>query len=66
MQERNMHLHELHLAHQQQGDKGSLHNDYAEHAVVEDSMFRPHSSAERRSWLENVLGWPQSPICRFR
>ena len=38
-QERNMHLHELHLADQQQGDTGSLHNDYAEHAVVEDSMY---------------------------
>ena len=34
-----MHLHELHLAHQQQGDTGSLHNDYAEHAVGEDSMY---------------------------
>jgi steroid delta-isomerase-like uncharacterized protein len=34
-----MPLHERHLAHQQQGDTGSLHNDYAEHAVVEDSMY---------------------------
>ena len=38
-QGQNMRLHERHLAHQQQGDTGSLHNDYAEHAVVEDSMY---------------------------
>ncbi len=38
-QEQNIHLHERHLAHQQQGDVDSLHSDYAEHAVVEDSMY---------------------------
>src|SRR5258708_26769776 len=28
-----------HIAHQSQGDAGALYNDYAEHAVVEDSMY---------------------------
>lgn len=36
----NLHqLHDQHLAHQQQGDINALHNDYADHAIVEDSMF---------------------------
>jgi steroid delta-isomerase-like uncharacterized protein len=34
----NLHLHEQHLAHQTQGNTGALQEDYAEHAVVEDSM----------------------------
>ena len=37
--ERNIQLHDQHLTHQTQGDAGALHNDYAEHAVVEDSMY---------------------------
>lgn len=39
--EQNLHLHEQHLTHQTQGNTGALHNDYAEHAIVEDSMH-PH------------------------
>lgn len=35
----NLHLHEQHLAHQTQGDTGALQQDYAENAVVEDSMY---------------------------
>ena len=34
----NLKLHDQHLAHQSQGNTGALHSDYAEHAVVEDSM----------------------------
>jgi steroid delta-isomerase-like uncharacterized protein len=30
--------HDEHLAHQSQGDIDQLHNDYAEHAIVEDSL----------------------------
>lgn len=30
--------HDQHLTHQSQGNTQELHNDYAEHAVVEDSM----------------------------
>ncbi len=33
--------HDEHLAHQSQGNIDRLYNDYAEHAVVEDSMY-PH------------------------
>ncbi|HXZ05103.1 MAG TPA: ester cyclase [Ktedonobacteraceae bacterium] len=33
--------HDEHLAHQSQGNIDQLHNDYAEDAVVEDSMY-PH------------------------
>jgi steroid delta-isomerase-like uncharacterized protein len=32
-------LHDQHLAHQTQSNVSSLHNDYAEHAIVEDSMY---------------------------
>ena len=38
-EQHHIQLHERHIAHQSQGDTGALHNDYAEHAVVEDSMF---------------------------
>nr|HET6903251.1 ester cyclase [Ktedonobacteraceae bacterium] len=34
----NLQLHQQHLAHQTSGDSGAIQNDYAEHAVVEDSM----------------------------
>jgi len=34
----NLQLHQQHLAHQNQGNTGALHQDYADHAVVEDSM----------------------------
>lgn len=34
----NLQLHDQHLAHQSRGDTGALQQDYAEHAVVEDSM----------------------------
>ncbi len=34
----NLRLHDQHLAHQSQGNTGALHQDYAENAVVEDSM----------------------------
>src|SRR5947209_12807078 len=35
----NIHLHQQHLAHQTQGNTGALQYDYAENAVVEDSMY---------------------------
>jgi steroid delta-isomerase-like uncharacterized protein len=31
-------MHQQHLRYQVQGDTGALHNDYAENAIVEDSM----------------------------
>jgi steroid delta-isomerase-like uncharacterized protein len=37
----HMQRHDEHLAHQSQGNLDQLHHDYAEHAVVEDSMY-PH------------------------
>ncbi len=32
-------LHDQHLSYQTQGNKDALHADYAEHAVLEDSLF---------------------------
>ena len=32
-------LHNNHITHQSRGDKKALHDDYAEHAIVEDSMY---------------------------
>jgi len=37
----HMQRHDEHLANQSQGNVDQLYNDYAEHAVVEDSMY-PH------------------------
>jgi steroid delta-isomerase-like uncharacterized protein len=38
---KHMQQHDQHLTHQSQGNLDQLHTDYAEHAVVEDSMY-PH------------------------
>lgn len=38
-QNEQMQLHDQHLANQQSGDINALHHDYADHAVVEDSMY---------------------------
>ena len=38
--EKNLQLHQEHLAHQTQGHTENLQHDYALHAVVEDSMYR--------------------------
>ena len=35
---KHIQLHDQHLTHQSQGNASELHHDYAEHAVVEDSM----------------------------
>src|SRR5437764_6176535 len=35
---KHVQLHDQHLTHQSQGNASALHNDYAEHAVVEDSL----------------------------
>lgn len=37
-QDEQMQLHDQHLANQQSGDIPALHHDYADHAIVEDSM----------------------------
>lgn len=34
----NIHLHEQHITNQMQGNTGMIQNDYANHAIVEDSM----------------------------
>lgn len=44
-------LHEQHIAHQSQGNTGALHNDYAEHAIVEDSMY-PEALVGRKAIME--------------
>ena len=35
----HLQLHDQHLTHQGQGNTSALYNDYADHAVVEDSMY---------------------------
>jgi steroid delta-isomerase-like uncharacterized protein len=37
--QRHIQLHDQHVAHQATGNTNALQNDYAEHAIVEDSMF---------------------------
>src|SRR5579883_3616631 len=36
----HLQMHDDHLTAQSQGNTSALHDDYAEHAVVEDSMFQ--------------------------
>ena len=38
-QNTHLQLHQQHIAHQSQGNKHALHEDYAPNAVVEDSMY---------------------------
>ncbi len=38
-EEKHLQLHDQHLAHQTNGNTSALRNDYAEHAVVEDSLY---------------------------
>jgi steroid delta-isomerase-like uncharacterized protein len=37
--QQHIQLHDQHITNQSQGNTGALHNDYAEHAIVEDSMY---------------------------
>src|SRR5260370_3449058 len=46
----HLQLHDEHLANQSQGKLEHLQNDYAEHAVVEDSMY-PHPFVGRAAIL---------------
>ena len=50
-EQQHIQLHEQHIAHQSQGNTGALHNDYAEHAVVEDSMY-PETLVGRKAIME--------------
>jgi steroid delta-isomerase-like uncharacterized protein len=36
---KHLEMHDRHMSHQGQGNASALHDDYAEHAVVEDSMY---------------------------
>ena len=38
--QKNIHLHQQHLAHQTQSNTNNLQHDYALHAVVEDTMYK--------------------------
>ena len=38
-EKRHLQLHDQHLTHQTKGNTAALRNDYAEHAVVEDSLY---------------------------
>ena len=37
--QQHLQLNQQHMTHQSQGDTGALHNDYTEHAVVEDRLY---------------------------
>jgi steroid delta-isomerase-like uncharacterized protein len=44
-------LHNQHISHQSSGNTGALQNDYAEHAIVEDSMY-PEALVGRKAIME--------------
>jgi steroid delta-isomerase-like uncharacterized protein len=50
-EQHHIQLHDRHISHQSQGNTGALHHDYAEHAVVEDSMF-PGALVGREAIME--------------
>lgn len=47
----HIHLHNQHITHQSQGNTEALHDDYAEHAIVEDSMY-PQPLVGRKAIME--------------
>ena len=47
----HIHLHNQHITHQSQGNTKALHDDYAEHAIVEDSMY-PAPLVGRKAIME--------------
>ena len=49
--QQHIQLHKQHITHQSNGDTGALQNDYAEHAVVEDTMF-PDALVGRQAIME--------------
>lgn len=50
-EQHHIQLHNQHITNQSQGNTGALHNDYAEHAVVEDSMY-PEALVGRKAIME--------------
>ena len=53
-------LHNQHISHQSHGNTGALQNDYAEHAVVEDSMYPEALEDAKRLW--SAKGWAWLPF----
>jgi len=53
----HLQLHDQHLVHQAQGDKNALHDDYAENAVVEDSMYPVPIVGRAAIIARKSLGW---------
>jgi len=49
--QRHIQLHNNHIIHQSRSDKKALHDDYAEHAIVEDSMY-PEPLDGRKAIME--------------
>jgi steroid delta-isomerase-like uncharacterized protein len=53
---KHIQLHNQHLAHQTRGNVNALHNDYADNAVVEDSMYtEPHVGRAAITARKNVI-----------
>jgi steroid delta-isomerase-like uncharacterized protein len=50
-EQQHIRLHNQHIAHQSQGNTGALQNDYAELAVVEDSMY-PEALVGRKAIMQ--------------
>ncbi len=50
-EQQHIQLHQQHIAYQSQSNTGALHDDYAEHAVVEDSMY-PEALVGRRAIMQ--------------
>jgi steroid delta-isomerase-like uncharacterized protein len=49
--QQHIQLHKQHISHQSHGNTGALQHDYAEHAIVEDSMY-PEALVGRKAIME--------------
>lgn len=63
--QQHIQLHQQHITNQSTGNTGALHDDYAEHAVVEDGMF-PEPLVGRKMIMERKgMGMAAIPDLRI-
>ena len=60
-EEKHLQLHDKHLAHQTKGNTQALRDDYAEHAVVEDSLYNEPFIGRDAIMARKDTGFAASP-----
>jgi steroid delta-isomerase-like uncharacterized protein len=62
----NLDLHSQHLTHQTQGNMTALQNDYAPHALVEDSMFQEAFVGHQAILQRKAIGMSALPDLQIK